>query len=567
MLPEQQDWIIVSVIIPSTFIKDLLVRVDIVDLIDSHVPLKKAGSSYVARCPFHTEKSPSFSVNQKKQFYHCFGCGEGGDAIRFLEQYNHLSFVEAVEDLASFAGIDVPRENASRALADNKQNLSLIYQVLEKTALFYVEQLRISNEKNKAIDYLKDRGITGEIAKKFALGYAPYGQNKLLTYFNQKQLIDAGLLIRTDSGQAYDPFRGRLIFPIRDKRKRVIGFGGRVLDDSQPKYRNSPETPVFSKGKEVYGLCELLEKNNKPERILIVEGYMDVIALAQFGIDYVVAALGTATSKAHLELLFRFSPELVFCFDGDNAGRKAAWKAMEITFPNLSGDRRVKFMLLPQDQDPDTLVREKGKEDFEALIKNAQTLSEYFFDQLKHSIDLTTIEGKAKLLDEGKGFLESMPNGSYKDMMRQDIEKFVGPVKLQISKNVTPQKKIKRTPLRVAIALLLQNPEFVEILQQEELDWEKLSFPENELQGLALLQNIIATIEEEQPENAPVLRQLYQESKWKDAVNMLANLVITPPGNVAFDEKKEFKATMLHIIKQGEKQYFDSLIQKKLQKE
>ena len=549
--------------IPAEFIKDLLVRVDIVDLIDSHVPLKKAGGSYVARCPFHTEKSPSFSVNQKKQFYHCFGCGEGGDAIRFLEHYNHLNFVEAVEDLASFAGIEVPREAASYSTTDNKQNLTEIYQVLEKAALFYIGQLRDSDEKNIAIDYLKARGVSGEIAKDFALGYAPRNHNKLLTNFSQKQLIAAGLLVSTDSGQSYDPFRGRLIFPIRDKRKRVIGFGGRVLDDSQPKYRNSPETLVFSKSQQVYGLSELLEKNSKPEKILVVEGYMDVIALAQFGIKYAVATLGTSTSKTHLELLFRFSPELIFCFDGDNAGRKAAWKAMEISFPSLSGRRQIKFMLLPQDQDPDTLIREKGQEGFEALIKNAQTLSEYFFDQLKYSLDLTTIEGKARLLNEGKGFLESMSDGFSKDMMRQSFEELVGPVNLEIKKNIAPRKKIKHTPLRVVIALLLQNPEYIEIVEQLEPDWSVLSFPANEMQGIELLWDIIQTIDDKQPQNAPVLRQLYQKSKWKDAVNMLANFVISPPGNIAFDEKKEFKLTMLHLIKQGEKQYFDKLIQKK----
>ncbi len=547
--------------IPADFIKDLLVRIDIVDLIDSHIPLKKAGGSYIARCPFHTEKSPSFSVNQKKQFYHCFGCGEGGDAIRFLEQYNHLTFVEAIEDLASFAGLDVPREKTAYSPTHNKQTLTSIYTILEQAALFYVEQLRVSAEKNKAIDYLKTRGVTGETAKTFALGYAPSDKNKLLTLFNQKQLLDAGLLINTDSGQPYDPFRGRLIFPIRDKRKRVIGFGGRTLDDSQPKYRNSPETPVFSKNQEVYGISELLEKNNKPEKIIVVEGYMDVIALAQFDINYAVATLGTATSRKHLDLLFRFSSELVFCFDGDNAGRKAAWKAMETAFPILSGRRQVKFMLLPQDHDPDTLVREKGKEGFEALIENAQTLSGYFFDQLRQSLNLTTIEGKAKLLDEGKGFLESMSDGFSKDMMKQSFKELVGPINLEIKKNITPHKKIKLTPIRVAIALLLQNPEFSEIVEQQKIDWNMLSFPENEMQGIILLQNIIQTIEDIQPGNAPVLRQFYQESKWKDAVNMLTNLVITPPYNVSFDEKKEFKQTMLHIIKQGEKQHLNHLIQ------
>jgi len=550
--------------IPDEFIKDLLVRVDIVDLIDSLVPLKKAGNNYLARCPFHTEKNPSFSVNQKKQFYHCFGCGEGGDALNFLQQYNHLNFVEAIEDLATFAGLEVPREATSYTPSHSKRNLAEIYAVLEKSAVYYMEQLRSSKEKEIAVSYLKARGVTGEVAQRFALGYAPTNQNKLPSLFSQKELLDAGLLASTDSGYAYDPFKGRLIFPIRDKRKRIIGFGGRVLDDSQPKYRNSPETPVFSKSREVYGLAELLEKNSKPERILVVEGYMDVIALAQFDINYAVATLGTATSKTHLDLLFRFSSELVFCFDGDKAGRKAAWKAMEIAFPVLSGRKQVKFMLLPQEHDPDSLVREEGKEKFELLVQNSESLSEYFFNQLKNSLDLGTIEGKAKLLDEGKGFLESMPCGFSKDMMRKSFEEIVGPIKFEISKNSTPQHKAKHTRLRVVIALLLQNPEFIEIIEQEELNWKTLSFPQNELQGIALLRDIIGTIEDKHPENAPVLRQIYQETRWKDAINMLANLAVTPIDDSSFDEKAEFKATLLHIVEQGKKQFYTDLIQKNI---
>ena len=328
--------------IPREFIDELLVRVDIVDLIDSHVPLKKTGANYVARCPFHTEKSPSFSVNRNKQFFHCFGCGASGNAISFLMDFSHLDFIEAVEDLAAFVGVDVPRESVAHQSVSKKEDLSGLYGLMERVAAFYIEQLRVSQ---KAVDYLKVRGVKSAVARDFMLGYAPDKWSALAEKFSQKLLIDAGLVVIKDDGQVYDRFRGRIMFPIRDKRARIIGFGGRVLDDSLPKYLNSPETSLFHKGKEVYGLYELLEKNSKPQRILIVEGYMDVIALAQYGINYAVAALGTATSQAHLDLLFRFSSELVFCFDGDRAGREAAWRVMESAFSSLKDGRSCRIML------------------------------------------------------------------------------------------------------------------------------------------------------------------------------------------------------------------------------
>ncbi|MFZ2170476.1 MAG: DNA primase, partial [Methylococcaceae bacterium] len=342
--------------IPSEFIDELLVRVDIVDLIDSHIPLKKTGANYVARCPFHAEKTPSFSVNRNKQFFHCFGCGASGNAISFLMDFSHLDFVEAVEDLAAFVGIDVPRQSAGYQVGAKKDDLNSLYVVMEQVAAFYVKQLRTSDEGKKAVEYLKNRGVSGDCASDFMLGYAPDEWKALTGRFNQKLLIEAGLLVNSENGSIYDRFRGRIMFPIRDKRARIIGFGGRVLDDSLPKYLNSPETPLFHKGKEVYGLYELLEKNSKPQRILIVEGYMDVIALAQFGIHYAVATLGTAASQAHLDLLFRFSSELVFCFDGDQAGRNAAWRAIASVFPSLKGGRSCRIMLLPQNHDPDSLV-------------------------------------------------------------------------------------------------------------------------------------------------------------------------------------------------------------------
>jgi DNA primase len=550
--------------IPREFIDDLLVRVDIVDLIDSHVPLKKTGANYVARCPFHDEKSPSFSVSRKKQFYHCFGCGEGGDAISFLEKYSNLDFVEAVEDLASFLGIEVPREASE--YQEKKQDYTALYSILEQVAVFYVEQLRSHPQSIKAIEYLKSRGVSGAVAKDFSLGFAPDEWGALTSRFDKKLLLDAGMVSSNDRGGSYDRFRGRLMFPIRDKRKRIVGFGGRVLDDSMPKYLNSPETAVFSKGREIYGLYEMLEKNNKPQRILIVEGYMDVIALAQFGIDYSVATLGTATSKMHLDLLFRFSSELVFCFDGDAAGRKAAWRAMELVFPCLNGRRQVKFMLLPQGHDPDSLVREKGGDGFAALVEGAQSLSEYFLEHLSGSLNLESIDGKARLLEDAKGYLKSMPGGYAQDEMLKAVGDKVELVRLEISKNQATRTSLKQTPLKVLVALLLQNPEFSEIIEEEEVNWNVLSFHGNESVGVELLQDILQTIENKQPKNAPVLRSVYQETRWKKSVNMLANLSIRPVDNIPFDEEAEFRATLKNVVQQGRKQYFDDEIQKKIRK-
>ena len=373
--------------IPRQFIDDLLVRVDLVDLIDSHVPLKKVGSNFVARCPFHTEKTPSFSVSRNRQMYHCFGCGVSGNAISFLMDYSHLGFVEAVEDLAAFVGVDVPREVGSAYTVSEKSDFTKLYSLLEEVAAFYAERLR-GGDGGEAIEYLRRRGVAGEVVRDFGLGYAPQAWDALMERFDRNALIEAGMVVVRDDGKVYDRFRGRLMFPIRDKRKRVIGFGGRVLDDSLPKYLNSPETAIFSKGRELYGLGELLQKHSRPNCILIVEGYMDVIALAQYGIENVVATLGTATSKSQVDMLFRYSSELVFCFDGDNAGRKAAWKAAEVALSCLRDGRQVKIMLLPQGHDPDSLVREEGMAGFQARVAGAQVLSDYFFEFLSEGLNL-----------------------------------------------------------------------------------------------------------------------------------------------------------------------------------
>jgi DNA primase len=519
--------------IPKHFIDDLLTRVDIVDLIDSHVPLKKTGANYVARCPFHTEKTPSFSVNRTKQFFHCFGCGASGNAIGFLMDFSHLDFVEAVEDLATFAGIEVIREASDFKAAQQKpENISDQYQLLEQVAAYYVNCLRTDEAGKKAVNYLKIRGVNDDLAKAFMLGYAPDEWQALANRFNQQQLIQTGMLIEKD-GKVYDRFRGRVMYPIRDKRGRIVGFGGRVLDDSMPKYLNSPETAIFHKGKEVYGLFELLSKDGKPKRILIVEGYMDVIALAGSGIDYSVATLGTATSQAHLDLLFRFSSELVFCFDGDNAGREAAWRAMEPAFSALKDGRQVRIMLLPQQHDPDSLVREEGAEKFSERVRQSQPLSDYFFNTLSNELSLDELEGRSQLMNKAKPFLEKLPQGIFRDMMFAKLNEMAQSNKMMDPKKsarlgqrpITTKyqdKRILPLPRRI-LALLIQHPELINKVGEKEIIWESLEFP-----GIQLFKDILASVLEKKPANTAVLLEQYRNHPNEKIVKTLATLELFP---------------------------------------
>lgn len=553
--------------IPKSFIDDLLVRVDIVDLIDSHVPLKKTGNNFVARCPFHTEKTPSFSVNRSRQMYHCFGCGASGNAIGFLINYSHLSFVEAVEDLAAFIGVDVPREVANVVVAteQGKAAVAHLYELLEMVARYYAEQLR-GIEGSVAVDYLKARGVSGEVARDFGLGFASAQWDGLLNRFKRQELIDAGLLVVKEDGKAYDRFRSRLMFPIRDKRKRVIGFGGRVLDDSLPKYLNSPETPVFSKGKELYGLCELLAHNGRPSRILVVEGYMDVIALAQFGVKYAVAALGTAISQAQIELLFRFSAELVFCFDGDQAGRQAAWKATDAALGCLRDGRQIKIMLLPQGQDPDSLIRDEGLDAFVGRIEGAQMLSDYFFDTLSASLVLDSVEGRAQMAALAKPQLQKIPSGFFQEMMQAKLDRLTGIRTIgKSSLTVVNQKPSgskslgKRLTLsRKVVALLLQKPSLAVHLQGWLSIMEGLNFP-----GQDLLQDVYVRITRDRPENAAILLESYRGSEHEKAVSALSSMDLKVPEG---DEQAEFLGALIQLEKQAKQQQLDVLLDQERQK-
>ncbi len=547
--------------IPKHFIDDLLARVDIVDLIDSHVPLKKTGANFVARCPFHTEKTPSFSVNRNKQFFHCFGCGASGNAIGFLMDFSHLDFVEAVEDLATFAGVEVPRETIeTKGISQKKESVSDHYQLLEQVAEFYVKTLRTNETGKKAVNYFKSRGINDELAKAFMLGYAPDEWQAVTNRYDQHQLIQVGLAINKD-GKVYDRFRGRVMYPIRDKRGRVVGFGGRVLDDSLPKYLNSPETPVFYKGKEVYGLYELLRKDGKPKRILVVEGYMDVIALAGAGIHYAVATLGTATSQAHFELLFRFSSELVLCFDGDNAGREAAWRAMEPAFGALKDGRQLRIMLLPSQHDPDSLVREEGVEKFSERVQQSQPLSDYFFETLSSDLNLNELEGRSQLMNKAKPYLDKLPLGIFHDLMLDKLKELSRSNKLNDSQksarlgqrpptSKNHDKRILPLPRRI-LALLVQHPQLIDKVEEKEIIWEALEFP-----GLQLFQAILTNILDIKPANTAILLESYRNHSHEKIVKTLAALELFPQDQNVDAEwvENEFSNGLENLLVQARKE-------------
>ncbi|QOQ68333.1 DNA primase [Photobacterium damselae] len=487
--------------IPRSFIDDLISRYDIVDVIDSRVKLKKKGKNFGACCPFHNEKTPSFSVSQEKQFYHCFGCGAHGNVLDFVMEFDRLEFVEAIEELASQLGIEVPRENdngsaPSGPRAAEKRNL---YDVMAHIAQFYQSQLR-TDEGQLAIDYLKGRGLSGEIVKKFAIGYVPdqwdlvrnrYGRDEA----SQQALVDMGMLIENDNGRRYDRFRGRVMFPILDRRGRVIGFGGRVLGDGTPKYLNSPETPIFHKGRELYGLHQVLETHREPERILVVEGYMDVVALAQFGVDYAVASLGTSTTSEHIQTLFRQTSTVVCCYDGDRAGREAAWRAMEQALPYLLDGRELKFMFLPDGEDPDTYIRQYGKEEFEHQVSSAMSLIDFMFNNLTEQANMETKEGRSKLMTLAKPLIEKVAG----DTLREYLINQLGynlrlppdQIRLEIKrpqqeKPRLVQQNLKRTPMRDVVALLIQNPIFV-----NQLEFDTQAFEGIEVAGLTLLLTIV----------------------------------------------------------------------------
>lgn len=454
--------------IPDAFIDDLLARSDIVEVVGSRVPLKRQGKEYAARCPFHDERSASFTVSPTKQFYHCFGCGAHGTAISFLMNYDRLEFLDAVDELAKRVGMEVPRNENPRNAQQQDEGREL-YSALDAAARFFQKNLEDSE---KARSYLDGRGVDEENRARFQIGYAPDGYSGLRDALGKDErrmkLLDrAGLFSKNDRGHVYDKFRDRVMFPIFDRRGRVIAFGGRVFEkDDGPKYLNSPETALFHKGRELYGLWQVRQANQKIERLIVVEGYMDVVSLFQFGVTQAVATLGTATTPDHAELLFRNAPDVFFCFDGDAAGRRAGWKALESVLPRMKDGRQAFFLFLPDGEDPDTIVRKEGAEAFDARLKAATPLSQFFFDELSREINLGTLDGKARLAERAKPMLAQIPDGAFGDLMKQQLSMVTG-LGANAAQRAVPQPRLagrpiapvaKRSLVRAAIAILLQQP-------------------------------------------------------------------------------------------------------------
>jgi DNA primase len=536
-------------LIPQWFIDDLLNRADVVEIIDARVPLKKAGHEYKACCPFHGEKTPSFTVSPAKQFYHCFGCGVHGTALTFLMEYDHMDFVEAVETLAAQQGMEVPHE---QGLQPEKLRVSeSLYEILEVASEYYRQQLK---QHQHAIDYLKNRGLSGEIAAQYSMGYAPAGWDNLMQQFTGSditQLKESGMLTVNETGKTYDRFRDRIMFPIRDRRGRTIGFGGRILQsDGGAKYLNSPETPLFHKGKELYGLYEARQALRKLESFYVVEGYMDVIALAQHGVRNVVATLGTATTSDHLKQLFRIVPEIVFCFDGDRAGRDAAWRALENALPIMRDGHIIRFLFLPDGEDPDSMIRQHGKIEFERLTSKAQTLSEYFFDRLSQDIDLQTADGRSKLAQLAQPHLQKLPGGVFHELMLDQLAELTGLTADRLSKvtNIDqepalrrpekPASQQKNTPIRHLITLLLQQPELAQLVNSPE------DIRQVELPGAELLFELLEFLHRHPQAHAGMILEHWRDSEYAKHLSKLAQVSIDFE---AHRLEAEFSDTLLNL--------------------
>ncbi|MFL0798018.1 MAG: DNA primase [Cellvibrionaceae bacterium] len=586
--------------ISQSFIDDLLNRVDIVETVDKRVKLKKTGKNYSACCPFHDEKTPSFTVSPDKQFYYCFGCGAGGNAIGFVMEFDRLNFPEAVENLAKAQGLEIQREEPlpgerdNRQFTPNKQGNSL-YDLLEKCSKFYRYQLKHHPQSAEAIDYLKSRGLSGEIAQRFGIGFAPPGWDNLLSTLGdtdkkREQLETTGMAIRKeDSNRMYDRFRHRIMFPIRDQRGRTIAFGGRVLGDDKPKYLNSPETPVFHKGRELYGLWEARQALRDIPRLLLVEGYMDVVALAQHGIHNAVATLGTAATSDHLVRIFRQTSEAIFCFDGDNAGRTAARRALENALPIMEDGRQAKFLFLPDGEDPDTLVRQIGAEAFDQKIDKAISLSEFLLTSSAEGLDLESPEGKSTLAKRALPLINKLPRGTFKELLFKELGLRTG-LNQETLKDLTqdlPQPtpsftatpspaaiatsavSPSRAPLRAAlnsssrtltthqklIGLLLNNPDYAS--QLSGLPLISGQDPEQDL----LLE--ILTLLQEQPNLLlGTLLGLWHDRHGQDSSEELARLAFMESHDMISKPEAEFRGCLDLIRHQLQQQELDDLIQR-----
>jgi len=537
--------------VPRNFIDDLLNRVDIVEVIDSRVPLKKKGREYWACCPFHGEKTASFSVSSSKQFYHCFGCQKSGNAVSFLMDYDHMEFVEAIESLAHSLGIEVPYEQGT-APAKPAQGIESMYQSMEQSSQYYEAQLKQTPE---AIDYLKDRGISGQTAKTFAIGYAPPGWNNLSG--DEKQLVETGMLVKKETGNAYDRFRHRLMFPIRDRRGRTIAFGGRVINpEDNPKYLNSPESLLFHKSDEIYGLYELKKAVTNIDRIYVTEGYMDVVALAEHDVKTAVATLGTAINNRQIESLFRVCKNLVFCFDGDAAGKKAAWRSLEQCLASLKEGRLARFLFLPEGQDPDSYISEFGSEAFDQQVDQASTLTEYLFETLLKECNIKTLEGRAQFLDRLRPYFMQIPLQSLKDQILAEVEQRTGQqIDTRMLRLLGEDKPVAATanrmpephwtPTRLAINLLLKKP----ALAQSTGTHDELA--ESGIPGVDLLLKILDRIHDE-PEIST--QNLLDRFKGDDHESHLYKLAVMEP---PVEDDESLERMFADCLQSLRKQYID----------
>lgn len=547
-------------LILQSFIDDLLAKTNIVDVIDSYVPLKKRGTSYVACCPFHHEKSPSFNVSSQKQFYHCFGCNASGNVIGFVMHYMQQTFPDAVATLAAKAGMPVVYEKTA---TKQKPDISL-YQLLEKVSNYYVECLKTPSQ--EAIKYLKNRGLNSKVVTQYQLGYAPNDWHALDKQFAnyKKDLIKTGMLIENDKQQVYDRYRHRLVFPIHNRNGKIIGFGGRALSANQdPKYLNSPETVLFQKSRELYGLFQVINTKKSIENIIIVEGYIDVLALVQFDIPNVVATLGTATTPYHIQLLSKYTREIVFCFDGDAAGRKAAWRALESTFINLDKDISANFIFLPENEDPDSLVRKEGKETFMTRVKNSEPLHMFFFNTLTQDVDISVLTGKSRIIIKAKPYLAKMPESPYKQLFINelsrithiDTHRIIGLINDNFTNNSVEKQSVNasRTPMRLAVAILLQHPEIYNQCQEKILNL----IPN--INKFKVLTEIIKHIA-----NNPEINTGYLVEKWRDTplfdtINELAGFSHKVPQNALC---AEFIDILNFICKQENENKIQQLLEK-----
>ncbi len=566
--------------IPQHFIDELLARVDLIELINARVPLTKQGSEFKACCPFHAEKTPSFAVNPNKQVYHCFGCGASGGAIRFLMEYDNLPFVETVELLAKQAGMEIPRDHDEPN--DRSKRLAPLLSLQQRCLDWYHQQLQRAPSNHPVHSYLQRRGVSPEMIELYQLGYAPAGWSQLLQAMGEEAttnhyLTQIGMVVEKEGGGHYDRFRNRLIFPILDSRGRAIGLGGRVLDEAKPKYLNSPETPLFHKSEQLYGLYQARQHHRKLQQIVVVEGYMDVVALAQFGIRYAVATLGTATTSSHLRTLFRSVERIIFCFDGDTAGTQAAAKAMETALPLMRDGREVRFLFLPDGEDPDTLIRREGREPFEQRIEQSIPLSEQFFNQLLQQGDCQSIDGRARLMKLAQPMLAKLPSGLFREMMFDQLSSTLKVTSQQVRDHLHPSTQpqprpapsppppqrptIRNTtppvtspsPVRTALHALLHNPRLAERLP------ETSTLLQAKRPGLQLLMEVIDTLQHNPEITTAALLERWRGHQDEETLYKVARWQPQVPEDSV---EREFDGAMAQLLRFAREQQIEQLLER-----